>query len=928
LAQTVSSATPLIGANIQFTITLTNLGPLATTSASVTDLLPAGLQFVSAVPTQGSFNSASGVWTVGQVLRNGTAQLVLTAVATTTSTQTNTATITASAPADPNPANNAASAVVTPVQVANLTIVTTISNSTPLVGSNVIFTTTVTNNGPAAATGVQVSDLLPSGFAVVSGLPSAGTYNIGTGVWTIGGLANGATVTLTVTATVLSTGSYTDTASVNATNSLNSGANVISTIAVAPVVPATVSITAPAGGTTYYAPASFTVSVAASITTGQITQVVLYDGSVAVQTQPVNAGSAALNFGLSGIATGTHIYTAVATYGQGYTASSTPVSIIVASAQTANLSVVTKASNLTPAVGSSIVFTTTVTNNGPAAAAAAQVADLLPSGFTFVAAQPGTGSYSAGSGVWTIGALANGATATLTVTATVLATGSYTDSSAVTATNLLSGDSNATSSVTVVPQIPPTVSITAPATGTVYIAPATINLSISASSTSALIAQLALYDGAALLETVPINQPAVAFTTTVNSVGPGTHTYTVVATDSRGVTTTSNAVSVVVLAPTATAKLLFPFNNAFFVAPATITLLASASSTAGAVSQVQFFQNGTAIGTASRAPYSITLTGVTTGTYTFSVKVTDSTSTVTSSNATVTVGTASSLSITSPANGAIIADDVINTLSGTIQAPPNSSLLVNGYPASITSDGRFFANNLALQSGTNSIPVVLTDPSGNVTTQTLTVTSAGSQPFQIGTNILGAYGQTIGIAPMSVEFTVMDPGNTAATGATVSCTNNGNADFSVTSLQTDGSSNSIGVCPYSTPGVYTALISVINASAGTVYTNTVTIVVQDPAALDALLRSSWCGMNNALLAGDQTRALSYLDLPAQSTYAPVFSSLAAQMPNLIAGYSDLTTGFANTSVAEYLLTQNIKGTQQGFFIYFVNVAGIWQLDTM
>lgn len=921
LAQTVSSTTPLIGANIQFTITLTNLGPLATTSASVTDLLPAGLQFVSALPTQGSFNSASGVWTVGPVQRNGTAQLVLTAVATTTSTQTNTATITASAPIDPIAANNVASTVVTPVQVANLTIVTTINNSTPLVGSNVVFTTTVTNNGPAAATGVQVSDLLPSGFAVISGLPSAGSYNTGTGVWTIGGLANGATVTLTVTATVLSTGTYTDTASVNATNSLNSGANVTATIAVAPVVPATVSITAPVGGTTYYAPASFTVSVAASITTGQITQVVLYDGAVAVQTQQVNAGSAALNFGLSGVAVGTHIYTAVATYGQGYTTSSTPVSIIVANAQTANLSVVTKVSNLTPAVGSSIVFTTTVTNSGPAAATAAQVADLLPSGFAFVSAQAGAGSYSAGSGVWTIGTLANGATATLTVTATVLATGSYTDSAAVTATNLLSGDANATSAVTVVPQTPPTVSITSPVTGTSYIAPASINLAVAASSTSGIIAQLAVYDGTALVQTAAVNLPSVNITFSFGGVAAGTHVYTVVATDGHGLTATSNVVTIVVIAPTATGALLAPANNSFYVAPATVVLIANASSSTGTLSRVEFFQGGTSLGVVSGPPYQLAVTGLAVGSYSFTVAITDATSTVASTPATVTVIAAPTVTLTSPSNGASITDSVV-TVSGSVQSPPNSAISVNGVVGTIAPDGTFFASNVPLTTGSNPLIFSVTTPDNQTATQGITVTSAGPPPVEVDTST------NSGLAPLNVHFNMFDRTSTAVTQVNISCTGNGTVDISTTAIDTTGLSNDLGACGYSSAGYYHPTVSVIGSSGQTLYTSTQTVYVVAPTDLELTVRSVYVGMLGRLTAGDVTGALNAVTGSAYPKYSAVFNSLS-NLPSVISQLGTIQQATVTDGVAEYLLLRNSSGGQVSFLLYLMRGEdGIWRIDGM
>ncbi|OWP74638.1 hypothetical protein BWG23_13365, partial [Flavobacterium oreochromis] len=100
---------------------------------------------------------------------------------------------------------------------SDLGIVKTVSNATPNVGSNVTFTLTVTNTGISNATGVTVNDLLPSGYTFVGSLPSVGTYNSGTGVWSIGGLANGAIATLNIVATVKATGNYANTATVTGT---------------------------------------------------------------------------------------------------------------------------------------------------------------------------------------------------------------------------------------------------------------------------------------------------------------------------------------------------------------------------------------------------------------------------------------------------------------------------------------------------------------------------------------------------------------------------------------------------------------------------------------------------------------------------------------------------------------------------------------
>jgi len=65
------------------------------------------------------------------------------------------------------------------------------------------------------------------------------------------------------------------------------------------------------------------------------------------------------------------------------------------------------------AVGSNVTFTVTATNNGPSDASGVQVTDQLPAGLTYVSSTPSAGTYTSGTGVWDIGTLANGGSATL-----------------------------------------------------------------------------------------------------------------------------------------------------------------------------------------------------------------------------------------------------------------------------------------------------------------------------------------------------------------------------------------------------------------------------------------------------------------------------------------------------------------------------------
>ncbi len=192
------------GAAVDFTIDLTNNGPDDATGIEVTDLLPSGLSFDSAVPSQGSYASGTGIWTVGAVANGGSASLVITATTLAGSggtTLTNTVDITASSHDDPVLTNNTASADLT-VLGADLGIGKRVDPSAAAEGQAVHYTIAVTNLGPSAVTGVAASEPLMTGVTYVSNTVSQGSYASGTGVWTVGALAVDAVATLELWATV------------------------------------------------------------------------------------------------------------------------------------------------------------------------------------------------------------------------------------------------------------------------------------------------------------------------------------------------------------------------------------------------------------------------------------------------------------------------------------------------------------------------------------------------------------------------------------------------------------------------------------------------------------------------------------------------------------------------------------------------------
>ncbi len=80
------------------------------------------------------------------------------------------------------------------------------------------FHITVTNADGQDDTEVEVTDVLPSGYTYVSATATQGTYNPSTGIWTIGNLAAGASVTLTIEVTINETGIFLNSATVTGHN--------------------------------------------------------------------------------------------------------------------------------------------------------------------------------------------------------------------------------------------------------------------------------------------------------------------------------------------------------------------------------------------------------------------------------------------------------------------------------------------------------------------------------------------------------------------------------------------------------------------------------------------------------------------------------------------------------------------------------------
>jgi uncharacterized repeat protein (TIGR01451 family) len=209
ITKTVSNSTPNQGSTIVYTLTVGNSGPHNASGITVSDILPAGLTYVSD-SSGGAYDSGTGTWTVGTVAKDAVQVLTITALVDTGgATITNSASITAHDQADPAAGNDSASASLTSVSMPQIIVLKTAwvaadpvngaTNPKAIPGATMQYTVIVTNTGGGAAQTVVVTDPVPPNTELyVADLGGAGSGPIAFSdgavpsglTYTFGGLPN------------------------------------------------------------------------------------------------------------------------------------------------------------------------------------------------------------------------------------------------------------------------------------------------------------------------------------------------------------------------------------------------------------------------------------------------------------------------------------------------------------------------------------------------------------------------------------------------------------------------------------------------------------------------------------------------------------------------------------------------------------------
>ena len=186
---------------------------------------------------------------------------------------------------------------------------------------------------------------------------------------------------------------------------------------------------------------------------------------------------------------------------------------------------------------------------------------------------------------------------------------------------------------------PPTVSLTAPAAGSAYAAPASVTITANASDANGSVARVDFYAGPTLVGSDTTSPYGVTW----SNAPAGVYSLTAVARDNAGATTTSASRGITVNSASTntppTVSLTAPAAGSSYIAPASVTIAATAADANGSIARVDFYAGSTLVGSDTASPYSVTWSNAPAGAFSLTAVARDNAGAATTSAALgITIG--------------------------------------------------------------------------------------------------------------------------------------------------------------------------------------------------------------------------------------------------------------------------------------------------
>jgi hypothetical protein len=274
------------------------------------------------------------------------------------------------------------------------------------------------------------------------------------------------------------------------------------------------------------------------------------------------------------------------------------------------------------------------------------------------------------------------------------------------------------------------------------------------------------------------------------------------------------------------------------------------------------------------------------------------------------------LTILEPADGADIdADHVI--VRGTIVAPDNTGVIVNGLVADRGDNGRDFVARVPLGQGSNELQITATTLSRKHVSQTLTVNRTGESPVTFFVS------KQAGFAPLENRFRFHNGTESPTVRVDIDYEGDGGIDETLV----DNFERDLRYT-FTEEGLYAPRITLTDEDgAQHSVTQLVHVVARD--RLLTRLETLWTQMNNALSDGNLGLALEHIDTTHTDMYAKLFRYLLPEMSEVIESYSQLHLHRLAADHASFNVVRTIDGEDYVFTICFNrDLFGVWRIYNM
>jgi len=282
-----------------------------------------------------------------------------------------------------------------------------------------------------------------------------------------------------------------------------------------------------------------------------------------------------------------------------------------------------------------------------------------------------------------------------------------------------------------------------------------------------------------------------------------------------------------------------------------------------------------------------------------------------SNKASFTVKNPLEVKITSPSDGETINKAKV-IVKGTFKSDTRDvGITVYGMIAEMKGN-EWIANNVPLTIGANTITATIKDSSGNSANASITAnTTSLTQMVALSANI------TSGLAPLTTYFSITTEMPNPVAGYQLDFEGDGVVDYSGETFEDISHI-------YTVEGVFYPTVTVTD-NQGNAYSDTIAITVLNKAEIDALLKSKWEAMREALNNKDIGGALGYFVERSKERYRSVFDALKDQLPSIITTFIEFNISDVYENIAEYEIVANENGVLYSYpGVFLRGAGGLWK----